>query len=107
MSPSVPTRCLRVRSALTPRYWRRWFPNSATGSGADADADEGLSAMRLVKAIAAFVRAAAGPRSAVLLLEDLHWVEEASAVALRHLVRGTEGARLLVLVTYRPHRGRA
>jgi DNA-binding SARP family transcriptional activator len=69
--------------------------------GADADAGEGLSAMRLVEAIAAFVRAAAGPRSAVLLLEDLHWVEEASAVALRHLVRGTDGARLLVLVTYR------
>jgi DNA-binding SARP family transcriptional activator/tetratricopeptide (TPR) repeat protein len=76
-------------------------PELADRLGVDLDPGEGLSATRLVEAIAAFVRAAAGSRSAVLLLEDLHWAEEASAVALRHLVRGTEGARLLVLVTYR------
>ena len=83
----------KVLTALLPELKARL--------GVDVDAGEGVSATRLVEAIAAFVRAAAGSRSAVLLLEGLPWAEEASAVALRHLVRGTEDARLLVLVTYR------
>ena len=55
-----------------------------------------LEADRLV-----LVRDAAGAQPHDLLLEDLHWAEDATAVTLRHLVRGTEGAPLLILVTYR------
>jgi predicted ATPase/DNA-binding SARP family transcriptional activator len=60
-----------------------------------------LAAARLVEAIVVLVREAARSRPTILLLEDLHWAEHATAVALRHLVRGTEGAPLLVLLTYR------
>ena len=37
----------------------------------------------------------------MLVLEDVHWAEEATAVTLRHLVRASEGVGLLVLVTFR------
>ncbi|MCD6555126.1 MAG: AAA family ATPase [Anaerolineae bacterium] len=42
----------------------------------------------------------AGP--VLLLLEDLHWADEASLIALQHLFRWLRGSRLLVVVTYRP-----
>jgi hypothetical protein len=60
-----------------------------------------LAAARLVEAMVVLVREVARSRPTILLLEDLHWAEDATAVALRHLVRGTEGVPLLVLVTYR------
>ncbi len=96
-----PDQALRDQVGAHAKVLTALLPELEDRLGVDVDAGEGVSATRLVEAIAAFVRAAAGSRSAVLLLEDLHWAEEASAVALRHLVRGTEDARLLVLVTYR------
>ena len=96
-----PDQALRDQVGAHAKVLTALLPELEDRLGTDVDAGEGVSATRLVEAIAAFVRAAAGSRSAVLLLEDLHWAEEASAVALRHLVRGTEDARLLVLVTYR------
>ncbi len=37
----------------------------------------------------------------LLLLEDLHWADEASLAALRNLFRWLKGSRLLIIITYR------
>jgi DNA-binding SARP family transcriptional activator/tetratricopeptide (TPR) repeat protein len=76
-------------------------PELADRLGPGVVAPKELAAARLVEAMVVLVREAARSRPTILLLEDLHWAEDATAVALRHLVRGTEDARLLVLVTYR------
>lgn len=59
--------------------------------------------LRLFEAVAELIRSAAGagPEGAVLVLEDLHWIDEPSAQMLRHLARVTEGVPLLVLGTCR------
>jgi DNA-binding SARP family transcriptional activator/tetratricopeptide (TPR) repeat protein len=84
---------LSVLAALMPELEDR--------IGARIHTPQQLAAARLVEAIVVLVREAARSRPTILVLEDLHWAEEATAVALRHLVRETEGAPLLVLVTYR------
>ena len=40
-------------------------------------------------------------RPLILLLDDLHWADAATLLLLRHVVRATERAPLLILVTYR------
>jgi tetratricopeptide (TPR) repeat protein len=44
---------------------------------------------------------AAEARPLLLLLEDLHWADQATLDLLRHLARPAGGARLLLVVTYR------
>jgi class 3 adenylate cyclase/tetratricopeptide (TPR) repeat protein len=39
---------------------------------------------------------------AVALLEDLHWLDDASGAFLEELVRGSAGTRTLLILTYRP-----
>jgi class 3 adenylate cyclase/tetratricopeptide (TPR) repeat protein len=39
---------------------------------------------------------------AVVLLEDLHWLDDASGAFLEELVRGCAGTRTLLILTYRP-----
>jgi DNA-binding SARP family transcriptional activator/tetratricopeptide (TPR) repeat protein len=84
---------LSVLAALMPELEDR--------IGARMDTPQQLAAARLVEAIVVLVREAARLRPTILVLEDLHWAEDATAVALRHLVRETQGVPLLVLVTYR------
>jgi class 3 adenylate cyclase/tetratricopeptide (TPR) repeat protein len=54
----------------------------------------------------AFVRAVVAARSrrepAVLVLEDLHWIDQASAAFLEALVGAVEGTRTLLVATFRP-----
>jgi DNA-binding SARP family transcriptional activator/tetratricopeptide (TPR) repeat protein len=96
-----PAQALRDRLGAEGAVLAALMPELAERIGPGAVTPKELAAARLVEAIVVLVRDAAGSRPTVLLLEDLHWAEDATAVALRHLVRGTEGAPLLVLVTYR------
>jgi class 3 adenylate cyclase/tetratricopeptide (TPR) repeat protein len=41
-------------------------------------------------------------RPTVTLVEDLHWLDDASAVLLAELVRASAGSRTLLILTYRP-----
>ena len=84
---------LSVLAALVPELEDRIGPRM--------DPPQQLAAARLVEAIVVLVREAARSHPTILVLEDLHWAEDATAVALRHLVRETESAPLLVLATYR------
>ena len=48
-----------------------------------------------------FVTLAAN-RPLILILDDLHWVDDSSASLLFHLARRIEGSRILIVGTYRP-----
>ena len=41
-------------------------------------------------------------RPLLLILDDLHWIDESSASLLFHLARRIEGSRMLIVGTYRP-----
>ncbi len=69
-------------------------PTTAAG---DSDSDR----FRLFDAIGRFLRAAAEARPLVLVLEDMHAADASSLLLLEFLAARLEGARLLVLVTYR------
>ena len=81
--------------------WSRVFGNAERPAPADG-ADSG-SAQRF--AMFAEVRRrlaqAARPNGLLLVLDDLQWADEASAVLLADVVRQLRGTHILVLATYR------
>jgi DNA-binding CsgD family transcriptional regulator/tetratricopeptide (TPR) repeat protein len=56
---------------------------------------------RVFEAVAGFLRTAAGSDGLLVVLDDLQWADPATLRLLTHLARGTAGARLTVLATYR------
>jgi class 3 adenylate cyclase/tetratricopeptide (TPR) repeat protein len=56
---------------------------------------------RLFDAVAAWLVATAAVRPLVLMLDDLHWADAPTLLLLRHVVRATVTARLLVVGTHR------
>lgn len=56
---------------------------------------------RLLEAVAGLLAAIGRERPVVVLLDDLHWAEQASLVLLRHVLRWAGTMRLLVVATYR------
>jgi DNA-binding CsgD family transcriptional regulator len=70
---------------------------TTSGSGADSAAARFLRIDRLVTTLIS----ACDPAGRVVVLEDLHWADEASLLALRHLAGELEPARLLVVVAVR------
>ncbi|MFE9428787.1 ATP-binding protein [Kitasatospora sp. NPDC006697] len=56
---------------------------------------------RLFEEVLALLEAAAADRGLVLLLEDVHWADPASAELLLFLVRNLAAPRMLLLVTHR------
>jgi class 3 adenylate cyclase/tetratricopeptide (TPR) repeat protein len=67
-----------------------------------ADVDTELVGVRTREALVAFVLAHALRGPTVLYLNDLHWIDNSSAILSQSLVRGTESSRILVLCTFRP-----
>src|SRR5579864_4681454 len=56
---------------------------------------------RLLHAVTSFVRNASTQRAILLLLEDLHDADVGTLDLLLHLARNLQGARLLLIATYR------
>jgi len=56
---------------------------------------------RLLNAVTTFLRNAASVLPLVIVLEDLHWADRGTMDLLLHVARNLEGARLLVVGTYR------
>ncbi|HEX4087629.1 MAG TPA: AAA family ATPase [Trebonia sp.] len=56
---------------------------------------------RLRRAVAGFVREVAAVRPVAIVLDDLHWADDASLELVAHLARHTRADRLLLLGTYR------
>src|SRR5207244_2309100 len=56
---------------------------------------------RLLQAISDFLRHASASQPLVIVLEDLHWADRGTLDLLSHLARNLQGARLLLIGTYR------
>jgi len=56
---------------------------------------------RLLQAVAGFLRNAASVQPLLVVLEDLHWADRGTLDMLTHVARNLQGARLLVVGTYR------
>ena len=74
-----------------------------------ADPDRPLGAVgwrqrqrRLLDLVARTVAARSRHQAAVLVVEDLHWIDDASAVFLDALVAAVAGTRTVLIGTYRP-----
>jgi tetratricopeptide (TPR) repeat protein len=63
--------------------------------------EESAARFRLFDSVAAFLRVSAAVQPLVLILEDLHWADAASLGLLRFLADEMQGARLLVIATFR------
>jgi class 3 adenylate cyclase/tetratricopeptide (TPR) repeat protein len=66
-----------------------------------AEATTGIERHRLAVAFQHLFRAFARESPVLLVLEDLHWADEASLELLRHLARELRDARIAILATYR------
>ena len=66
-----------------------------------AEATTGIERHRLAVAFQHLFRAFARESPVLLVLEDLHWADEASLELLRHLARELRDARVTILATYR------
>lgn len=69
-------------------------PGETVGTGLEEE-------HRLFRAVTEFLAAIAGDRPVALLLDDLHWADEASLALLQHLARHTRAHRVLLVGTYR------
>jgi predicted ATPase/DNA-binding winged helix-turn-helix (wHTH) protein len=62
----------------------------------------GVTRERMLRELAEAVEVLAAIRPVVLVLEDLHWSDGATVDWLAYVARRREGARLLIVGTYRP-----
>jgi len=65
------------------------------------EADAESERARLIEAVVAWLEAMSGEQPVLLVLDDLHWADRASALVLRHVVRSLTGCRVMVVGTYR------
>ncbi len=66
-----------------------------------AEASTGIERHRLAVAFQHLFRAFAREAPVLLVLEDMHWADEASLELLRHVARELRDARVAILATYR------
>jgi DNA-binding SARP family transcriptional activator len=69
--------------------------------GPPAADDPETARYRAFEAVRGLVEAIARRRPCLLVLDDVHWLDRAGLMLLRHLCRMVEDARLMVLATYR------
>jgi class 3 adenylate cyclase/tetratricopeptide (TPR) repeat protein len=67
-----------------------------------ADVETELVGVRTREALVTFVLAHARRGPTVLYLNDLHWIDNSSAILLQALAQGTESSHILILCTSRP-----
>ena len=87
-----------------PRALERWpgLTRLLPEAGADQDVQGGHETqLRVFRAVTAFLREVAEASPLVLLLDDLHWADTTSLSLLLYLGRHLDGARILLLGTYR------
>jgi class 3 adenylate cyclase len=82
---------------LLPELAEQTPPALVTSSVAQPEREQFV----LFDAVASVLSAVASASPLVLALDDLHWADAPTLLLLRHVVRATEGAPLLILGTYR------
>jgi len=81
---------------VVPEIARRAHPGEAPPALDPAEAR-----FRFFHSVAAVLQRAAAATPLLLVLDDLHWADDASLLLLEHVTRELGGARLLLLGTYR------
>jgi DNA-binding SARP family transcriptional activator/tetratricopeptide (TPR) repeat protein len=91
-------------SAGTAALLRLLAPMKGGGTVHTADAGSSRDVFRndLFDAIREWLELLAAERATVLVLDDLHWADDASLSVLRNVIRHPPTGALLVLGTYRP-----
>ncbi|HDQ73776.1 MAG TPA: tetratricopeptide repeat protein [Chloroflexi bacterium] len=86
-----------VLATLLPELWNRAYMENAAPP---AELDLQAAQRRLNAAIAHVLQAAANARPTLILLEDVHWADEATLELLQYLARIPGPERLLICTTY-------
>jgi tetratricopeptide (TPR) repeat protein len=83
---------------------RRRGSSYANSAAALSIADTSLSSeqSRIFEQVTTVLTSLSEQKPLILILEDLHWVDESSASLLFHLARRIEGSRIQIVGTYRP-----
>ena len=71
------------------------------GGGDDPGGEGAGERYALLDAVSSLLTGVAATRPAILVLDDLHWADEASLQLLRHVARSVTDVPLLILGTYR------
>ncbi|MCP4535936.1 MAG: tetratricopeptide repeat protein [Chloroflexi bacterium] len=87
-----------VLATLLPELWERTY---MVGAAPPAELDPQAAGQRLNNAIVQVLQAAAGQRPTMVVIEDVHWADEATLALLGLLARTSGQTGLLVCVTYR------
>jgi class 3 adenylate cyclase len=88
------------RATLAPLVPELADAGSQDPRGSSAESPE-REQVRLFEAVASLLRAVAEEYPLILVLDDLQWADAPTLLLLRHVLRATEGASLMVLGTYR------
>lgn len=100
----LPANEVRRRAGGGGAVLSRILPELASAVGADtkgAGSTHGADPHLAVDAIVGYLRRTADAAPTLLVIEDLHWSSDDTRDVLRHLVRVSTGARLLVVATVR------
>src|SRR5215208_539022 len=90
--------------AQIPTRWphlMRLLPDQPSGALPATGASPQEEQQRLFWAVTGFLQAISETAPVALLLDDLHWADDASLELLQHLARHTRAHRVLLLGTYR------
>jgi len=87
-----------VLAALLPQLWERDY---MAGLEPPAELEPQAAQLRLNDAILQVMRTAARLRPTVIVVENMHWADEATLELLRYLSRVPGSVNLLVCATYR------
>jgi DNA-binding NtrC family response regulator/tetratricopeptide (TPR) repeat protein len=82
-------------------YLLRFLGSPAAGAELAAHSPEAVHAQTLDVLRSVSLRASRTLRPIVMLVEDLHWIDDASAAYLASIVSSLAGAPIMVVVTYR------
>ncbi len=96
----VPSTSLLERGSMVAEDDSAWF--NQLKAIAENGIDNGLDQGRIFSQYTAVLKAIAGERPLLFILEDLHWVDMASSGLLFHLSRELADSRILLVGTYRP-----
>jgi tetratricopeptide (TPR) repeat protein/transcriptional regulator with XRE-family HTH domain len=92
-----------VRAQVPSRgqHLMRLLPEGPGGAPPDSGASPQEEQQRLFWAVTGFVQAVSETAPVALLLDDLHWADDASLELVQHLARHARAHRVLLLAAYR------
>ena len=100
MLGSVLRRYPQLPDLVAPEVWRGVAPLVGFSDRVDG-VDRALATTRLFAGVVELLRALGDRNPALIVVEDLHWADPATATLLAFVARRLEGARVAILVTAR------